>query len=427
MRKERGNILKYQKWFRPISKDYFASLDNARTSHEGRASFPSSVAADAQIALISAIQDFDQYDIPTLKKAVRQALFSRTETLEAKSWLAEVSQIYWKAANNTSTKYVVFTGVFLSEGLPFHAKTVNGCRITPVKTPYSDRNKRFLNSHQALIATHFKDEKENPSRTPDQWVKVHVCAQNNKIAYYKARNALDELRGLLNFIFNRTKISRRSFNHMTPQPLNDVAGARYASVHNPNGSIVDDNLWYQRHWQPPKKRRNLGENDGFPKRNFEQCLLRLQAGHPLAERIKRALRLYCRALDNPNFKEAFLELWAVLEILSLIEPGDKHERVVKRVASVFENTITPIMYLHHMREMRNAMIHTGLELEDEHLELLMYQLNRDVCTFMNYLICNTLKFNSESEARAFFDADQDNTSLQDQIRLNNKVLKFRNS
>ncbi len=420
--------MKFAKWFEEKANAYFEELNKERTLNGNSVSWQGDTFSDAEVVLISAIQNFEKLNYEALKIAVRRAMSAPVEKLEASQWLKDLAKAYFQILHSTKNEYVILAGVYIKPALPFKRLNYNCIRIETLSNATSKRDKKFLKNHWNRVNEVTKGESVS-STTPTQWVKIFIKADNPILAVQLAWDEFDEVRGLLNFVFNRTKISKSGWSTtIAPQePLNEVQVSKFRTVHNSTGKLATHTVWFTRDWVAPKKLPDLGANDGVRTEWFNQCLKRLRTKHALADTAKQALRLYCRALDTPNWKVSFLDLWSVLEILTMQTRRESHDSIVTKVANVYEDDFIPTVHLHHLREVRNAMVHSGFDPNPEDIRKYLYQLNREVCTFFQYIITNSLGFKDDKEAREFFSTKRDLKTIERKIGILQKYIEFQNT
>jgi hypothetical protein len=139
-----------------------------------------------------------------------------------------------------------------------------------------------------------------------------------------------------------------------------------------------------------------------------------------------------RALDSADLSRAFLDLWGLLETLTGISPGDRHDKVVRRASFIWSDAQrkTHEQVLHHLRRHRNSYVHAGEGANRANAYL--HQIRLYVEEMLLFHLGYSRHLMSMNRAARFFDLPFDTVELQrlietaeDAARLATEGLRFR--
>lgn len=363
-----------------------------------------------------------------LRSSIQAVLLSNAlkEDFADDEFLPLLEKEYANRISLARNKFIVVSG-FLFEGHP-PAEHIQHAGV----------NVRFLNEAKNaqdadLIENHIKCVEElafRPFKEPrpegSMFVAVEVTADSPSTAEAKARQSLDFIRGLLNFVFNETKLGEfRIFGNITPRPINEIPSTPYRTVHKTSGQVATETAWFDRYWMQPKKLLSFGNGNEVRAVNFSRHLAHLSKGHGLSTAVERAMLIYCRALDKHDWRASYLELWTALEALLLSSTQDNHVNIPQRLSRMYKDKYFVLAKSHQLREMRNLFTHEIFELEESDTKMLLNELNRFVCDTLRFASVNAMKFESLRQWHEFLDVPQDTAEIQRRLSLYESVLKFR--
>src|SRR5260221_13108295 len=152
--------------------------------------------------------------------------------------------------------------------------------------------------------------------TPDPFdfmsVRVSVKARTKFEAIDRGSEPLDFIRALWNYSITRGTLSRHSMGR--PAPVNQARLGPVQTLHHPDGSLVDANLyWYQIDYHD--------STTSLKRHEWARILREFSSLRRAIARVKYAPVLYdvfvryARALDGSDFEAVFLKLWSILELL----------------------------------------------------------------------------------------------------------------
>lgn len=383
-----------------------AAVKSSQTG--GTVSFDASRLDEDIAGLLSYIVFKD--DFPECEKAglTRRAVFALGEhqAIEAKPLLAEISKAENAFLRKSPTDYRVVSSLSMCCPKKTRAITVQGNRIqfySSYPKQYS-REKLSQSAKRSLLA----DEPTNYA-----WVVVFVKARSVAEAANKGLGTLDLLRGIWNLWINSSKISRFSMGGR-PKPVNDILLGPLHSVHNKDGSVANEHVWwYQPDYTEPLKLYDINKN--WDKLEDARRKILHQLRHsPFTRLIEDTLVRYTNAMDDTKLQDAFLRLWALLEALTATQNAS-YKDTVKRASFFYSDREHAAQILNHLRERRNRAVHQGTHIEDS--EIIVYQMKRFCEKIMWFLLFHSRKLNSIDEYRQFLDSPPDTAVIDRNMRI----------
>lgn len=421
--------MKYHKWFIKGIPALNEMITTSRSKdHEKRTVSFSGFMMDEIIEIIRTGIDTDKYARETIRTSIRATLFDYD--LKCPFELDDFSDILKKkleSSKGREEKYILLSGFYLKGNLSFTKIKMPNALITlyPATSHVSSISKFIASQNEVLSKINEEPQLHFPY---DQVVvKVFVKASSKQEAADKAISSLDQLRGLLNFSFNSRKINSKSMGKVSEtRVFNGVVGFRFQSLHDKYGKVLENGLYYTRLWDKPKKAAQLiTQKERHAQAYFLKALKRLRLNHGLHKEAWEGLLIYCRALDTPTYQNAFSKLWGVMEYLSGVLATESHEKIVSRNAFLFSDPHQVELILNHLRVNRNELVHTGTELDTDHEEVLIYQLNRYVCSLLARYIFNGLNFKTRSDFISFLDHPRDANQAKLKYEIAKTAYDFR--
>jgi hypothetical protein len=249
-------------------------------------------------------------------------------------------------------------------------------------------------------------------------IRAYISSRSALAAFNNALDAIDLLRGIWNLALN-LQTWRRSFG--LREPINKIVLGPIHTIHQVSGKIASNIWWYDTDYVKPINPYDIVKN--LPalyqfERKVRNSLRQLQ----YRDKIEWAFREYSRALDHRNWRAAFLALWSVLEVLT-DSGGDNYKVTIRRASFIFKDTDLHREILNHLRESRNAFIHSNKNSDD--IELYIYELKRYIEALLLFHIDNGRKFSNIQEVGEFLDLPIDLDKLSKRIRLSRLATRFR--
>ncbi len=421
-------MIQPHKWSNPNLEQLIDRINSIRTvSSAEKVSFkmdvfshPGSIALD----IFASIRISDVRHPEILRKAIEELIWSHElpNNFKAKKLMEKLNEFYSRKITQNQSPFVVISGLILNGELPWKEITYKEVTLKALTEP---QDEKFLNAHHKLVQSRKILNGFNSKPDGARFVSMKVCADSPHSALVKAMQAFETIRGILNYSFNSTKLGSIALGNITPHPLNDITSTPYRTVHLPNADVAIDSVNFDRYWSPPQKIVSFDGDECARKKNFTYLFDRLSKDHGLTDISAKALRLYCRALDKPNWQSAFVELWAALEVLVLASSNESHTKIPDRVSAIYRDYELQDLSLNQMREIRNLMIHEVFELDESDSKILLDRLNRFFCDVIRYTCSNRLEFVNKQEWLDFLDSPKDTAVIERRISLYDKVIKFR--
>ena len=304
-------------------------------------------------------------------------------------------------------KFVLVTTLSIKWPSPIKRLTHNDARIV-----ISESVPRKFNR------LHVQEKSLLPSVPPTTYsfVQISVTARCEHSAAEKALRSLDIVRALWNLYFNRRKTWR--ITTARPNPVNGIVLGPFHTIHLPDGSAPTDLYWWEPSYIKESQPLDL-TSEGQNIRKAERWLKSLFQNSPLRGFAEQALLRYVRALDAPDIKSSFLQLWSVLEYLTCTEKMG-YERTIARALFVFKDKDYHQAILNRLRNERNQLVHEGRDSDQTELSLynLLLYANESLMT----LIQVAHQFENTQDFAVFLDLPSDSSALEQRGRALNRQV-----
>lgn len=264
-------------------------------------------------------------------------------------------------------------------------------RLGPATITFSRYPPRRFKTPQ-LAVRHRWSEKRFWQRTP---VRVHVRARTPQDAFDSALRQLDLLRAFWNLGLNRGTW-RLSLGGGF-RPVNDIRLGPIHTLHHVDGRPALEAFWYEPAFQSSETVSSLGSQ------KLEQCKAEETWCRTRIRRFKKAVVIedlfvrYCRALDQADETNAFLQTWAILETLT--GNPSSYSDLVQRASYLYTDRWYARLQLKDMQQIRNDLVHSGRE--NDRLDELLYRLKQFVEHYLVFLLRNHHALQNLDELRAF--------------------------
>jgi len=265
------------------------------------------------------------------------------------------------------------------------------------------------------------------SYTPDTVnltpVTLELQTYDVHTAVFVASDHIDLLRAALNL--PPAMDTLRQYN-TTSEPLSNCLPSPVYAVFDQDGGYREP-LHYStepyryRAWKPRKQdtERSLAWIGHFNK---------AEKGN-IADLITQLAQLYQNALDFSDFRGTYLALWQVLEALTLTEAGERGTNLLARLTTLLEIWGDSAMKkaLDIVLDSRNALVHSGVFLDRDNAEELVFTLKGFVDRALCKLLCLSKDLSTESELRAYFRLkSKSDAELDTEKRVLNFIGSMRN-
>jgi len=277
------------------------------------------------------------------------------------------------------------------------------------------------------IPKHFnKDHYDHPEHTRtyywtdfpkgSQCVRIRVSARDEHDAANIAINKIDFLRSIMNLKFN----SGYRQSSGPSKPVNVVLLGPLHTLHEPDGSTASYRFWYQPGYYA-KDTLNLS-NKSEKLLKFIRHVRKKIKSHNYSAEIKDILQRYVQALDIPDYNTSLINLWGVLEALTITK-RENYEVCVRRAAALWTEKEFHLQVLKHLKSYRNSYIHSGESYDD--VELYLYQLKGYVDNLLMFHINNYFDLKDLAQAQEFMDSvSRDAKYLKHKKKLLRDSFKF---
>jgi hypothetical protein len=401
--------IKWKKRFKPA--EILSRFDSARIVSPSEEKSFTGFGLIEYIPVLQSMLEFPpvtaDFDISDL---VWRALNEAGEELTPSSFLITINKILSSNIATREEDYCLLTAISLdSRDIP------QKLRILDAEIHIQEKNypPRFKSREEILL--------ESPtliSPTPANYCKleIKVKAKSPDGAVNKALRGLNLQRSLWCLMANpRLEIASGTARY---SPINVVRLGGEHTLHFATGSPVTNGIWFDPGFVEAKIRR-LSKPD-IIKRN-SRWMLRQIADCSYGESLISALIQFVRALDERNANAAFLGLWSAIEVLTT--PGQaNYDNLVNRCSFIFKEKEYHKQILEHLREYRNASVHFGEESDNARIHC--FQLQLYFVSLIRFHLHNAKYFDSLKEANSFLDSPSDHKTLNRQLSLIRKVLRF---
>ena len=256
------------------------------------------------------------------------------------------------------------------------------------------------------------------------FAKIFVYARTPIEAAKEALDFLDYFRSIWNLAINRNQYDRRSFGG-PPKPINKFFVGPISTLHDLNGNIAAEMWWYDSEYRTPvsnydptKYLTRIYKYENFVRKRLKNITYR--------NKIINAIINYGRALDSVNFRNTFLNLWCILELLTFTGPGEGSKKTIARVCFLFENREYHKIVLEQLKNLRNSFTHQNQSEDNEILETIIFQLKYYVELLIEFHLNMGFKFNNPNEALQFLNSPYNLKDIKKKLGLLKLAEKFIN-
>ncbi len=309
--------------------------------------------------------------------------------------------------------FILVTSISAKRGSFRISRSLSNSRIA-----FDVSTSRFAINDQSLL-TRMKSALSGASR-PDNYTNVVVSTTARSVheAFEIAENRLCELRGIWNLLLNH---NRRTIHFSVPlTPINRLLPGPFHTLHQPDGTVLPEVFWYEPNYRRPVKPVDFDGLDRGAILNREKKLRKLISGHPHQEFILRCLRRYATALDSCDFQRVFLDLWGLMETLTLTK-HQSYDVTINRALFPFKAKDYVKANLRHLRECRNDLIHAAVPQYDTRD---LAERTRDYVEVLLLCWINTFtEYTTSEEIALLLDAPRKKSTLQKRIHIYQDAMK----
>lgn len=250
-------------------------------------------------------------------------------------------------------------------------------------------------------------------------VRIHVAGRSIHDAAYRALQDFDLLRSIWNL--GRNMPTDRRWSMGSRQPVNSILLGPLHTLHLPNGRLATETWWYEAEYQQPTSLVDLSANRSRMYK-FEAQVRSVLNRLTYGDLVQNAILKYGRALDYPNWRTAFLQLWNVLEDVTFTG-GKNYEVTIKRASFVWKEYHYHRQVLEYLRDLRNSFVHESTTSNE--LEMHTYHLKRYVEELIRFHLVNGKRFGSKEDVTQFLDQPTDARVIEQRIDLLEKAVRYR--
>jgi hypothetical protein len=252
-------------------------------------------------------------------------------------------------------------------------------------------------------------------------VRIHVAGRSIHDAAYRALQDFDLLRSIWNL--GRNMPTDRRWSIGSRRPVNSILLGPLHTLHLPNGRLATETWWYEAQYQQPTSLVDLSANRSRMYK-FDAQVRRVLNRLTYGDLVQNAILKYGRALDYPNWRNAFLQLWNVLEDVTFTG-GKNYDVTIKRASFVWKEHQYHRQVLEYLRDLRNSFVHESTTSNE--LEMHLYHLKRYVEEILRFHLVNGKRFESRAEVEQFLDLPKDARVLAKKIDLLRRAARYRTS
>ncbi|TAM47413.1 MAG: hypothetical protein EPN55_02540 [Gammaproteobacteria bacterium] len=349
------------------------------------------------------------------REVITAALFAaaKRSALTARSILAEVSRQEREYFKKSKQKFILITSISDIPNGSFLRRRVGDAIVT-----FQKLTRLQLSQHEQIR----KDSRSLfDSELPRHYlpIRAEVSVRSKHEAWYAGLDAIDLLRGIWNLHLNMRTYTRWSSGKR--KPINEIQLGPVHSLHIYSGRLATQGFWYEPNYRGPANTLSQNRQDGKVAKFERQALNRLRSisYHQL---LKDAIRRYVRALDQHDYNATIIQLWSVLESLT-VTVTDSYKVTIRRAAMIHDDSNFHRQVLTHLKDYRNNTIHAGAATEEN--EVLVFQSKRYVESMILFHLNLGPSFESLDECAEFLDLPADIAKLRRRQGLLNRAIKFR--
>lgn len=388
-------------------------IDNVRTINpEGGASFAGFDLEDCLPALHSMLEFPATAAEMDTSSLVWGGLRNVGKELTPDSFLAAVNKELGDRLATVEQTYFLLTALSLhSRDVPRRIQ-IQRAELRIFSGRYASRFK----SREALLVRHPVRVPPTPARYCKVVVKVKAKSPN--AAVNRAFRALDLQRALWCLMGNPRM--QLTFGSPATVPINVIRLGSQHTLHLPSGKPATDGIWFEPGFSEASSPFRFSEPDVVAKNS--RWALRQIGASPYSDRLISSLVRFVRAFDEGDPNTAFLRLWSALETLTTPGQAD-YNKLVQRCSFLFNKSAFHGQLLEHLREYRNTTVHAGEE--SDRARIHCFQLQLYFVNLIWFHVRNARFFRSLEEANVFLDSSADKGSLNRQLQLLRKAIRFR--
>jgi hypothetical protein len=325
--------------------------------------------------------------------------------------IGKLEEIYLKLPTK---KYYLVTTISISQKIKIKRYNIGKCTVV-----FKSNLPKIFVSERERIIKHAQNRFYSPLPNEYIFVRVALLAKCEADAADKAIDSLDLLRGIWNLFFNIGSQFRETLAGK-PFPVNKFILGPVHTIHEYSGK-TSETYWYDPHYRGAiKVQDTLGRNI-IKMYKFTNVIRNYLRKSKYPDKLKMAILRYSHALDIPEWHDAFLKLWTVLELLTNTT-GDRYSVTVRRISFLFPDREYHRQTLLQLQYARNRKVHSELEHRDT--EAFMYQAKRYVEILLMFHLSNSFGFDNLEHVAQFMDLPNNKKEIMSKIKMMQYAKKF---
>ena len=239
------------------------------------------------------------------------------------------------------------------------------------RLPRSDWEERFVPDYDEHHDNYRRQKKlmdfvdKSPNELDNPWFTywfTSYSARGEKYAVDHVVEKLEILLGMMNYSATFNRIQTLSHD---PGPWPD----RWGELREPFIYLVHKEDEFVRHyWSTDATLREADSPHSMYKDLFESLFEEMptfEEEQPLDGRLLNSLRAFQAAMTEPSERESFFEFWRGIEILTLVEDGERMSEVVDRAAAMlgWKDSELGRIRRNRAQSKRNSYVHEGAGLQ----------------------------------------------------------------
>lgn len=352
-----------------------------------------------------------------LRSAFHLALFGEPFTVSA--IVEKLNRFEVEYLERPAASFVLVSTISALGQMPTPSPDPDGCQLEfalQLSAPFGEERQVHLKTAEHMLHAKPRDRVT--------YASVATTGRSDHQAAEKGLNALDLQRGLWNFLLNsmtHTNITVMGIH----RPINSICLGPVHTLHFPDGRLASEVFWYEPEYVGAAKEADLSSHSEELSRNAAILTKLIGDKSPkYAADLRNAFRRYARILDDASWESAFVGLWSLLEFLTGTTRAD-YERMVKRVAFLFDDHEYVRQVLGQLRDHRNRAVHSGKY--PTTIELHLHRLKHYVHQLFLFHLRFQPSFDTMVEAAGFLDQPVDVDTIERRMGIASLALRFRQS
>jgi hypothetical protein len=271
------------------------------------------------------------------------------------------------------------------------------------------------------VVSHFENMLDIESPKGYGFVTIHLRAKSTYEAFCAAFDELDYIRGIWNFYINMRiymKIASNRSGH-----INKIVTGPVGTIHSKDGQLISNSeYWANENFNNSNKAPDISPEEWAKIKNYEYSTRKKISSSKYGDRIKKAIIGYCQALDINNHQESFLRLWSLVEYITFTDSGTS-DLAIRRICSLYSDTVATKAILEYFREIRNSWVHAGIIFNNALQNIFL--IKRYIEKVISFHVQKGIHFPSINEAMLFLDLPFDNSEIRSRIKIHQACLKYR--